>query len=152
MDRIRVWPRVLRGGHLYFGKVRHTKNGFHDSDRHPHHYRADFLLGHGAGSRAPRSRSGRSAGRPSCFLSCRAFPPAAPGCVLLPALQDGPASVVVPIDKLSILVTVGFSYPEIGRGPCAGCGRDTGHAASISSFKLQWETSGAPPTVFLSSV
>ena len=26
------------------------------------------------------------------------------------ALQDGPASVVVPIDKLSILVTVGFSY------------------------------------------
>jgi transporter family protein len=25
------------------------------------------------------------------------------------ALQDGPASVVVPIDKLSILVTVGFS-------------------------------------------
>lgn len=30
--------------------------------------------------------------------------------MLLPALQDGPASVVVPIDKLSILVTVGFSY------------------------------------------
>ena len=26
------------------------------------------------------------------------------------ALQDGPASVVVPIDKLSILVTVFFSY------------------------------------------
>ena len=28
----------------------------------------------------------------------------------IPALQDGPASVVVPIDKLSILVTVLFSY------------------------------------------
>ena len=26
------------------------------------------------------------------------------------ALQDGPASVVVPIDKLSILVTVAFSH------------------------------------------
>ena len=26
------------------------------------------------------------------------------------ALQDGPASVVVPIDKLSILITVLFSY------------------------------------------
>lgn len=26
------------------------------------------------------------------------------------ALQDGPAGVVVPIDKLSILVTIGFSY------------------------------------------
>ena len=27
------------------------------------------------------------------------------------ALKDGPASAVAPIDKLSILVTVGFSYP-----------------------------------------
>lgn len=26
------------------------------------------------------------------------------------ALQDGPASIVVPIDKLSILVTIAFSY------------------------------------------
>lgn len=26
------------------------------------------------------------------------------------ALQEGPASVVVPIDKLSVLVTVAFSY------------------------------------------
>ena len=26
------------------------------------------------------------------------------------ALQDGPASIVVPIDKLSILVTVAFSW------------------------------------------
>lgn len=26
------------------------------------------------------------------------------------ALQEGPASVVVPIDKLSILVTIAFSY------------------------------------------
>lgn len=26
------------------------------------------------------------------------------------ALQDGPASIVVPIDKLSILITVIFSY------------------------------------------
>lgn len=26
------------------------------------------------------------------------------------ALQDGPASVVVPVDKLSILITVAFSY------------------------------------------
>ena len=26
------------------------------------------------------------------------------------ALQDGPASIVVPVDKLSIVVTIGFSY------------------------------------------
>lgn len=30
------------------------------------------------------------------------------------ALQDGPASIVVPIDKLSILVTVLFSYLVFG--------------------------------------
>ena len=30
------------------------------------------------------------------------------------ALQDGPASVVVPIDKLSILVTIGFSRLVFG--------------------------------------
>lgn len=30
------------------------------------------------------------------------------------ALQTGPASVVVPIDKLSILVTIGFSYKVFG--------------------------------------
>ena len=30
------------------------------------------------------------------------------------ALQDGPASVVVPIDKLSILVTIVFSYLVFG--------------------------------------
>lgn len=30
------------------------------------------------------------------------------------ALQDGPASIVVPIDKMSILVTVAFSYVVFG--------------------------------------
>lgn len=30
------------------------------------------------------------------------------------ALQTGPASVVVPIDKLSILITIGFSYIVFG--------------------------------------
>lgn len=30
--------------------------------------------------------------------------------MLLPGTQTGPASVVVPIDKLSILFTIAFSY------------------------------------------
>ena len=30
------------------------------------------------------------------------------------ALQEGPASVVAPIDKLSVLVTVAFSYVVFG--------------------------------------
>lgn len=40
------------------------------------------------------------------------------------ALQDGPASVIVPIDKLSILVTVLFSYivfrERLSKKSCAG--------------------------------
>lgn len=40
------------------------------------------------------------------------------------ALQDGPASIVVPIDKLSILLTIGFSYfilkEELSRKSFAG--------------------------------
>ena len=34
--------------------------------------------------------------------------------LLLPALQEGPASIVAPIDKLSVLVTVAFSYFVFG--------------------------------------
>ena len=53
------------------------------------------------------------------------------------ALQDGPASVVVPIDKLSILVTVAFSYlvfherltARSGWGAGPGDSGDPGHAA-----------------------
>ena len=46
--------------------------------------------------------------------ACRGWPPAAAGYATTKRCrtgrQDGPASVVVPIDKLSILVTVAFSY------------------------------------------
>ena len=44
------------------------------------------------------------------------------------ALQEGPASVVVPIDKLSILVTIAFSWIRIPRKTdtesCCWCGTD----------------------------
>ena len=51
------------------------------------------------------------------------------------ALQDGLASVVVPIDKLSILVTIAFSYlvfhekltKKGGVWSCADCGGNTSH-------------------------
>ena len=40
------------------------------------------------------------------------------------ALQDGPASIVAPVDKLSVLVTVAFSYfvfgEKLGRKAAAG--------------------------------
>ena len=41
---------------------------------------------------------------------CPVWPPGGSWPCYYRALQDGPASLVVPIDKLSILVTVLFSY------------------------------------------
>lgn len=42
--------------------------------------------------------------------ACPGLPPVLPGCAITVHCQDGLASVVVPIDKLSILVTILFSY------------------------------------------
>ena len=44
------------------------------------------------------------------FLILSGFATGASWLCYYRALQDGPASVVVPIDKLSILVTIAFSY------------------------------------------
>ena len=41
---------------------------------------------------------------------CPVWPPGGSWLCYYRALQDGPASLVAPIDKLSILVTVLFSY------------------------------------------
>ena len=43
------------------------------------------------------------------FLVLSGFATGASWLCFYRALQDGPASIVVPIDKLSILVTIGFS-------------------------------------------
>ena len=49
-------------------------------------------------------------GRELAFLCQPGIASGAPWLCYYRALQDGPASVVAPIDKLSILVTVAFSY------------------------------------------
>lgn len=48
--------------------------------------------------------------RELCFICLSGLATGASWLCYYRALQDGPASVVVPIDKLSILVTVAFSY------------------------------------------
>ncbi len=48
------------------------------------------------------------------FLCCPVWQPDASWLCYFRALQTGPASVVVPIDKLSILVTIFFSYFVFG--------------------------------------
>ena len=48
--------------------------------------------------------------RSLCFLVLSGLATGASWLCYYHALQDGPASVVAPIDKLSILVTVAFSY------------------------------------------
>ena len=60
-----------------------------------------------------KGKQGSLTGIPSKELVFILLSGIATGCSWLcyyKSLQDGPASVVVPIDKLSILVTIGFSY------------------------------------------
>ena len=45
-----------------------------------------------------------------CFICLSGIATGASWLCYYKALQDGPASVVVPIDKLSILISIGFSY------------------------------------------
>ena len=48
------------------------------------------------------------------FICCSGIATGASWLCYYRALQDGPASVVAPVDKLSILVTVAFSYIVFG--------------------------------------
>lgn len=56
-----------------------------------------------------QSQIGRIGGRTLLFLVLSGLATGGSWLCYYRALQDGPASVVVPIDKLSILVTVAFS-------------------------------------------
>ena len=53
---------------------------------------------------------GSISARSALFLALSGLATGASWLCYYKALQDGPASVVVPIDKLSILVTIAFSY------------------------------------------
>lgn len=61
------------------------------------------VTGKWSGVRAVRGRSG-------IFLALSGLATGASWLLYFRALQEGPASVVVPIDKLSIVVTIAFSY------------------------------------------
>ena len=95
--------------HLHFSQVRHPQDGLHRGHRHPHHCGADLLLGHGVlvGS---QNQLGSIGGKTLLFLVLSGLATGASWLCYYRALQDGPASLVAPIDKLSILVTVLFSY------------------------------------------
>lgn len=58
------------------------------------------------------------------FITMSGFATGASWLCYYRALQDGPASVVVPVDKLSILVTVSFSYlvfrERLSKKSCVG--------------------------------
>ena len=58
------------------------------------------------------------------FITLSGFATGASWMCFYRALQDGPASVVVPIDKLSILVTIIFSrivfHESLSKKACAG--------------------------------
>lgn len=73
------------------------------------------------------------------------------------ALQDGLASVVVPIDKLSILVTILFSYlvfhEELGKKRSRGSGTDCGgNAWDAGVVSLAMPFRRTNQTIFTSSI
>ena len=77
--------------------------------RHPHGRGPDYGLGYGAGDgQGQRGAPGFPAG--AGFICLSGIATGASWLCYYQALQDGLASVVVPIDKLSILATVAFSY------------------------------------------
>ena len=53
-------------------------------------------------------------GKELLFICCSGIATGASWLCYYRALKEGPASVVVPIDKLSVLVTVAFSYFVFG--------------------------------------
>ena len=63
-------------------------------------------------------------GKSYCFLALSGLATGASWLCYYYALQNGPASAVVPIDKLSILVTIVFSYfvfhEKLSRRACIG--------------------------------
>ncbi len=61
-----------------------------------------------------RRRSERSTGRSCSSSACPVIATGSSWLCYYRALQEGPASVVAPIDKLSVLVTVVFSYFVFG--------------------------------------
>ena len=100
---------AVRGSDIHSGKMRHSQNGFHRGHGHPHDHCADFCVGHGVcagqagpGEGVPKNELG--------FICLSGLATGASWLCYYKALQDGLASVVVPIDKLSILVTIAFSY------------------------------------------
>lgn len=109
MDIFCVRIGVFCGYHSDPGKVRHKKNRFRRGDCGQDYSRADLCMDNGLDSRLGARHN--SAQCKDVGVSCALG--AATGASWLcyfKALQDGPASAVVPIDKLSILVSIAFSF------------------------------------------
>ena len=89
----------------YFGKNWNTGSGIQPGNSHP--WLLVFLQG-------KQKHLGRIAPKSWCFLVISGFATGASWLCYYRVLQEGPASVVVPIDKLSILVTILFSRIFLG--------------------------------------
>ena len=107
MDSICIWVSSVRRTDFHTGEMRYQKYRFQCSYGDPYHYCTYFfmvfLVGaqHGIGSVSAKTWT---------FLILSGLATGASWLCYYRALQDGLASVVVPIDKLSILVTILFSY------------------------------------------
>lgn len=94
-------------------KMRDKKDRLHHCDGDTHYRRADNVTCHGAHCRFCGQHPSISP-KTWLFLVLSGLATGASWLCYYKALRDGLASVVVPIDKLSILITIAFSYIFFG--------------------------------------
>ena len=97
--------RDICGADLHIGKDRHQRCQFQFGYRHSHIRCIDYVLGYGIYHQHP-GRIGEISRRSWLFLILSGLATGASWLCYYKALQLGEASKVVPIDKLSVVITM----------------------------------------------
>ena len=109
MVRLRAGVCGVRCPYLDSGEDRHRGGQLHPCHRHPHGGSAADELGHGVPHRYP-DRIADISRRSWLFLVLSGLATGASWLCYYHALQVGAASKVVPIDKLSVVITLALAF------------------------------------------
>lgn len=110
MVRLRAGVCSVRCPYLDSGEDRHRGGQLHPCHRHPHGGSAADELGHGVPHRHPDRHCADISRRSWLFLVLSGLATGASWLCYYHALQVGAASKVVPIDKLSVVITLALAF------------------------------------------
>ncbi len=113
MDTLCLRIGVFCGNHRDTRKMRNTPQRFGHGYRGAHGYSAAFFVAYGFNKRSGGKITSLG-GKTRVFLILSGLATGASWLCYYTALRDGPAAAVAPIDKLSIAVSVVFSYVVFG--------------------------------------